>query len=207
MVIDPVAPGTYPSRVVAVIDLGLQTQRPYKGEAKSPAYCFATIYELVDEFLKDEDGNDIEDKPRWQSEIMPLHSLNSERAKSTKRYKALDPDVVYEGDWTKLIDQPCLVTIVHNPKPDGKVYTNIENTALMREKDAKRCAALVNEAIIFDLDSPDMEAFERIPAWIKKMITDNLEFKGSKLAQLLEHAPKKEEKAPAVAEEDDENPY
>ena len=50
----------YPARVVQVIDLGLQAQRPYQGKDKPPAYEIMLTYELGTEFMRDED----EIKPR-----------------------------------------------------------------------------------------------------------------------------------------------
>lgn len=58
-------PGVYPARLVQLIDLGVQPQRPFQGKDKPPAQEIMITYEFTDEFLKDEDGNEIEDKPRW----------------------------------------------------------------------------------------------------------------------------------------------
>ena len=69
---EPIEPGSYPARLVQVIDLGLQPQE-YLGEEKAPKIEITTTYELSDEFMKDEEGNDIEDKPRWVSETFPLN--------------------------------------------------------------------------------------------------------------------------------------
>ena len=57
-------PGTYPVRLVGIVDLGTQNQPDYKGEKKAPAHTIALTYKFVDEFMKDENGDDIEDKPR-----------------------------------------------------------------------------------------------------------------------------------------------
>jgi len=82
--------GTYPARVVQVIDLGLQAQKPYQGKEKPPAHKLMVTYELVDEFCKDEGGNEQKDKPRWLSEEFNLFSLSQENAKSSIRYVAID---------------------------------------------------------------------------------------------------------------------
>jgi hypothetical protein len=89
---DPVAAGTYPGRLVQLIDLGVQKQPDYKGEPKDPIQMIHTTYELSDEFCKNEEGEDETDKPRWFSESFPFYNLDADRAKSTKRYLALDPD-------------------------------------------------------------------------------------------------------------------
>lgn len=207
-------PGVYPARVVQILDFGLQPQRPYKGQEKPPAYMISITYELVDVFMVDEEGNEIEDKPRWVSETFPIYSLDADKAKSTLRYKALDPQEVFEGDFSKLLDTPCNVTIVINKSGD-KVYTNVANVAAMRPRDAAKCPELQNEARFFDLDNPDMEVFNSLPDWIKEKISTNLEFKGSPLEKLLGESPAEEKKAKKpsrktkkeeVEEEDDDSP-
>ena len=194
--------GTYPARLVGILDLGLQAQRPYKGEEKKPAYEIMLTFEFVDEFMQDEDGQDMEDKPRWLSERMPLYNLNAERARSTQRYNALDPSGAYDGEFGKLVDTPCNVTVVQNPgkgKNVGKTYENIEAVSVMRAKDAAKCQPLVNAVVVFDLDDPDMDTWKLIPEWTQKIIKENLEFAGSVLANLLgdktEPAPEKAEDA------------
>lgn len=216
--------GVYPARVVQILDFGLQPQRAYQGKEKAPAYEISVTYELVDEFMVDEDGNELEDKPRWQSEVFPIYSLEADMAKSTKRYNALDPKGVYEGDFSKLLDTPCNITLVINKKGD-KVYTNIANVGAMRPRDAEKCPELKNPPRFFDLDNPDLEVFKSLPKWIQEKISSNLEFKGSKLDLLLEGAPADEEKEekpkparknrkaveeedpPFDVDEDEDNPY
>jgi len=217
---EPVAPGTYPARLVAVIDLGLQAQQPYQGKEKAPARELAITFELVDEFMKDEDGEPDPKKPRWITDKFPFFNLDSDRAKSTIRYKSLDPDVKHDGDWAALIGTPCHVTIVHNPvtqgKNKGRIYENVAGVALMRQKDADKCDPLVNPPIIFDLDEPNTEMFNRLPPFLQRIIKGNLEYAGSELEKKLgkEPAPaKKEEKKAAKparkaeVADDDEVPY
>jgi hypothetical protein len=159
--------------------------------------------------MKDEDGNDIEDKPRWVSETFTLNSLNSDRAKSTARYYALDPDSKYDGDWSKLLETPATVTIVNKAgsgKNKGKVYNNIATVSAMRPKDAVRLPELKNPAKFFDLDAPDVDLFLSLPDFIQKKIREGLEFNGSKLDELLashkgkpaDKKAKKEEKEESV---------
>jgi len=209
--IEPLEAGTYPARLLQVLDLGLQEQRPYMGEEKPPAYEINVTYELCDEFLKDEDGNDDEEKPRVVSERFKLYPLNSDRAISTKRYLAIDPEVNHDSDWFALLGMPVNVSIVQNPGKGanaGKVYNNVESTSVMRAKDAERYPEMVNGAKTFLLDEPDMEVFDSLPDFMKKIITSNLEFEGSELQRLLENSPNKgEEPAPNKSEDEDENPY
>lgn len=206
---EPIEPGSYPARLVQVIDLGLQPQT-YQGEEKPPKIEITCTYELADEFMKDEEGNDIEDKPRWISETFTLNSLNTDRAKSTSRYFALDPNSEHDGDWSKLLSTPATVTIVNKPgtgKNKGKVFNNIATVSAMRPRDAQKLPPLVNDAKFFDLDNPDVELFLTLPQWIQDKIKKGLEFEGSKLDDMLRKHKGKEpaEKKKPVVEEEENN--
>lgn len=181
-------PGVYPARLVQVIDLGLQAQRPFKGEEKAPVQEVMFTYELVDAFMVDEEGKDIEDKPRWISETLPFYGLYADKAKSTQRIKAFDPDDVHGGNVGEMVDTPVNVTIVHgkNLKDPERPYENVANAAAMRARDAAKCAELKNPTKVFDLDAPDLDTFNKLPEWIREKIKGNLRFKGSKLERLLE---------------------
>lgn len=221
----PVEPGTYPARVVQIVDLGLQEQRPYKGEQKPPAHMIMLTYELVDEFLKDENGEDVEDKPRWISEEFPLYNLKAERAKSTKRYYALDPQETFEGDFSLLIGAAgnVMVTsyVVKSGKNEGKERNKVQDVAAMRPKDIERTPELQNEGKMFSLDEPNLEIFGSLPEWLQEKIKGNLEYAGSPLEAALggkqgkdtpkeekapEEAPEKPKKAPKKEESAPEEP-
>lgn len=207
---DNLDPGSYPARLVQIIDLGLQPQRPYQGKDKPPMPEIMLAYELVDVFMKDEDGKELEDKPRWISETIPFHNLRAEKAKSTIRYYSFDPNEEFEGDFTKLIGMPITVTVINN-KVGEKVYDNVGTTSAMRAKDAAKCPDLVNPAKVFTLDEPDMDIFNTLPGWLQDKIKGNLEYEGSALQKLTGNnkptakAPPKEVKneKPADKDEDD----
>tara|TARA_R110002096_G_scaffold427705_1_gene638600 strand:+ start:113 stop:835 length:723 start_codon:yes stop_codon:yes gene_type:complete len=187
---EPLEPGTYPVRVVQILSLGLQPQRPYKGEEKDPKNELMVTYECLDEFMKDkETGEDLLDKPRWLSETFTINSIDSDLAKSTKRYLALDPEMKYGGDWAQLGGTPAMMTVVNNQgkgKHSDKVYENITGLSAMRAKEASKAPELKNPVKIFDIDNPDMKVFGSLPEWIQTKMKDNLEFGGSALERALE---------------------
>jgi len=171
--------GAYPSRLQGVVDCGLQPQE-FKGESKSPKNEIWTTYELSDEFMPDEDGNPNEEKPRWFSEFIALNNLDSDLARSTKRYYALDPNEEEEGDWAELIGRPVITTIVKKGE-----YNNIGGTSAMRPKEAAKLPPLVNPSRLFSMDEPDVEVFLSLPNFVQDKIKGGLEFEGSKLDELL----------------------
>lgn len=209
-----IEPGTYPARLVQIIDLGLQAQRPYKGQDKAPANEIMLTYELVDEFMKDDAGKALEDKPRWISETLPFYGLYADKAKSTQRYLAFDPKQEFGGDFAQIVGMACNVTVVNNAVGE-KIYDNIAAVSAMRPRDAEKCPELVNPAKVFDVDAPDMEVFNSLPEWIREKIKGNLKYKGSALEKLAgAPAPAKEAAKPAdkpapkqVEEVDEDAPY
>ena len=222
--------GTYKARVVQIIELGLQPQRAYQGKEKPPVDMLYITYELADEFMLDEAGEEIEDKPRWMSEDFPYYSLECDMAKCNKRLKAIDPKNKVEGDWARVCGAPCNVTFSHAVKGD-KTYVNVAAVTSVRDKDIKGMPKLVNPPKVFDIDEPDMEIFEALPKWLQDKIKGNLNYKGSVLEDAVnggsdeqqeeepeqEEEPKKspkpkKEKAPEKGEvdeeeEDDDNPW
>lgn len=201
--------GGYPGRVVQVIDLGLQPQS-FQGEEKPPCREISLTYEFADEFCIDEEGNVQEDKPRWLSERFTLKNLKAEKAKSTLRYNAIDPNGKFKGDFTALISQPCIINVVHNPgkgKNAGNVYNNVGSVSPVRAKDAANIPQLVNEPVVFLTDEPDLEVFEALPEFLRDIIKSNLEYQGSALQRALEGgakvASKPALKAPVDEDDDD----
>ena len=205
-----------------LIDLGVQKQRPYKGEPKKPVQEIYTTYELLDEFCIDLDeesdthGEVLKDKPRWISERYAFYNLNSERAKSTARYLALDPTKEHDGDWSELIGIPVNIEIVINEgKGDnaGKFYENINSTSPMRKKDADKAPELVNPPKLLDRDADNaLEVFLSLPQWLQETIQKGQDFEETALsAQLEEHNAKGEKedkpkkKALKASEVEEEN--
>jgi len=190
---DPLEAGSYPARLVQAIIIGIQAQRPYKGETKAPCLMMRLTYEMLDEFLKDDEGNDLTDKPRWLSEEIPFFSLKADLAKSTKRYYALDPNSEAGGDWSKLIAAPCVVTVVvqeGSGNSAGKLFEKISNVSAMRPKEAAKAPALVNPPVLWDFYSPDVDVFNTFPDWIQEKIKSAVDFPGSALERALGGASK-----------------
>jgi len=179
---EPLAPENYMGRLVQVIDLGLQARDPYKGKAKDPCQMVWVTYELGTEFMKDEDGNDDPEHPRWLSEKFPLMNLKAEKAKSTLRYNGLDPKGEHEGDWAELGAAPCLIAVVNNEK-NGVTYNNIGGISPPIK--GIPVPELVRPFVLFDLDTPDMEVYEGLPDFLKETILENLNFRGSPLEAAL----------------------
>lgn len=198
--IPPLDAGSYPARLVQILLMGVQKNTPYKGEEKAPSLKMRLTYELLDEFMKDEEDNDIPEKPRWVSEDFPFFPLKADLATSTKRYYALDVDSEHGGDWAQLLGSPCMITLVQSKsKKSDKIYNNVAAVSAMRPKEAAKAPPLVNEGKIFDFYSPDMEVFNSLPDWLQEEAKGAVDFEGSPLEAALASGTTKvakKEKAP-----------
>lgn len=180
----PIEPDTYPSRLVGVVEMGLQAQFSKKFGEKDPINQLGLIYEIPDVFRKDQDGNDMEDRPVWIKEVVSFYNLKADRATSTKRYNVIDPTHEYGGDWTKLLSSPVALTVVINEdKSTGRMYENVDEVS--RPMRGTVVPELVNDPFFFTLDNPEKEAWDKIPAWMQDKIKKNLNFKGSTLEAVL----------------------
>lgn len=205
--------GVYPARVVIVAAIGLQDQGEWKGTKKPPAQTLLVTYECLDEFMPDEDGNEDREKPRWFSERFAMHPLDAELATSTKRYFSLDPTNEYGGDWSQLIGKACNLTLITNPdkRDETIVYNRIAGVSSMRSKDAERAPELVNDSVVFDIDDPDLEEFDKLPQWMQEVIQEGLDYDGSILERMLDDRgdveddePKKEKKKKKKKSDDED---
>jgi hypothetical protein len=193
---DPIDEGTYPCRVVDIIELGLQPQAKHKGKVKPPVERIYLNYELTDEFCLDKEGEEDETQPRWQSEDFPYYPLDMKTATCNKRLKAIDPKNEADGDWAEIGGMAVNVTFYHNIKPEA-TYVNVSACTAIRRKELKGVAELQHPVRVFDIDDPDMEVFYSLPNWLQNKITDNLEFDGSVLEEAIEnYEPEEEEEEP-----------
>lgn len=201
-------PGAYPARLVQVISLGTQKERPYLGEEKPPRLHLMLTYEFLDEFIKDEEGNLLKDKPRFLSEEIPFLSLKADKAKSTLRYFALDPEQKAKGDWAKLVGSPCMLTIVNeqSTKDPSRIFEKIASVSAMRPKEVAKAPELINPPKIFDFYDPDLEVFNSLPEWLQNKMKDAVDYEGSKLQELLgERGKPRVDLDPPKEDEDEEN--
>lgn len=190
--------GAYPARLVGLMTFGKQPQRPYKGVEKPPALTMRTTYEMLDEFLVDEEGNELLRKPLWQSEEWPFYSLSIDQAKSTERYKSLDPENKYGGNWPELLGMPCMITLSKEPskKPGNtNIYNNITGVSAMTPKQAAKADQLINPTFMFDFYEPDMEVYAKQPDWVKEKFALAVDYKGGKLESLVNNLPEDEKPA------------
>lgn len=176
--------GMHPARIVQIVDVGLQKQRAWQGEEKSPAFELRVTFEFPTQRIE----IDGESRPMWKTKVIKMSS--HEKSTCYKWYNKLDPTGKFGGDWSKLLNAECLALVVHNAgkgKHEGKIFDDVAdvNPPLA----GMPVPELENPAVLFDLTSPDVELFNSFPEWLQNIIKGNLEFENSKLQRLLDGDP------------------
>lgn len=204
---DELPVGNYMCRIAQVLDLGVRPREKWDTGSnsyvvdteKAPCQVMMVTYEFTTEFVKDAEGVEDETKPRWLSETLNLFSLDVDLATSTKRYKAIDPTLSQDGDWTKLVGAPCMVTIVHKKNGKSKIGSVAPSIKGIPFPEMK------NDPKVFLIDEPDMEIFGSLPDWIQEKVKEAINFKGSALDVALNGGtPVKQEDKDAVTDTTDE---
>ena len=175
--------GAHISRLIGVVDLGVQERQPYKGKPKSPCGQILLTYELTDDFVEIEGQGS---RPRWISK--KENAFSSQNSNLTAVVTALDPGNVYGGDLAALArhQTPCMVTI--SPKTDpntGQPIDGVRITGVSGLPGNFPVNTAANPPLVFDWDAPDMAAFDRLPEWVKEQIKKAHNFKGHPIEALI----------------------
>ena len=157
--------GTHAARCYQVIDIGTQ-----KGEYNGiPNYKHKVLlgFELSDELMEDRRPFSVSGfytlSLSKKGNLRPL--LEGWRGVPFSETEALGFDI------SKLLGQPCILTVVHNTVGD-KTYANI--LSISKPMKGMEIKPAVNPLIEFSLET-DMDKFNDLPQWIQKIISKSVE--------------------------------
>ena len=78
-------------------------------------------------------------------------------------------------DVTKLLGKPCMLNIIQKPSKDGtKLYNEIAGVTPLPK--GFECPAQINDSILWDYDTANMNVFEKLPDFLKDKIKESLEW-------------------------------
>lgn len=207
-------PASYPARIYAVLDLGMQECITLAGVNKGMVQKVGVLYQCLEEFewkaeTDPDNPEEDENNPVILKEEFWFYNLDVDLAISTKRYNAVDPKGEFGGDWTKTLDLPVNVTVIH----DKKGYARVAGLSRMNSKAEAKAEAGALTPFLFDVLVPDSENYKKLPYltreyWLKcaegydedlyKRIADGETVKGASATP----PPSKEEVAKKTASEE-----
>lgn len=194
----PPPQGMHVARCYRLIDLGTQP-KTFQGQHKGEGRKIMVGWEL----LGDERMTDGRPFMINKSYFLSLHEKSSLR-KDLESWRGRPFSGAEEAgfDVAKLIGAYCLLNIIQEQGQDGNEYTRISAITPMLKGMAKPDP--VNDPVIFDLDSPDMELFEKFSDKMKDIIRNSREWK----AKSAGSKPSTTASAPgAFADMDDDIPW
>lgn len=172
------AKGTYPARVVQIVDLGVQQEHQYPSD--KPLYWTPDGKKVPEETgnpvlqprvfinfefptkLFDYDG---EQKPYWVGKEFTVSNDDRSNMYALMEAAGLDP---VNGNIGSLLDKTVQATIGETSGGKAKVTTI---TAVM---EGITVPELVNTPVLFDLDEFDTAVYENLPSWLKDKIDNRV---------------------------------
>jgi hypothetical protein len=155
--------GTYPARCYRVIDLG--TQKVSWQGTESPSKKLLLQWEVLDPDARMSDGRPFAISKRYTASLNEKAALRKDL--ESWRGKAFAPEELRGFDVSKLLGQPCLLSVIHVEK-NGRTYANI--SALMRAPKGMAVPEAVNELLAWDFDRPDWNAFEKFTPQLQETL-------------------------------------
>lgn len=182
--VPPMPQEPHVARVRWAVDLGLQNQRPYKGQQKPPRYEVLIGFEFQDFFMADKewdgDLSTLEDhldvtRPRLLSKRYKMYP-NASRGAELEARQALDPTGKYGGDWGRMAEEglPCLVSVRHWVRDDERVIEQVGEVMALPSVLRASLRDPVNPALVFDLSEPDKEVYMALPQWVRDVIGERI---------------------------------
>lgn len=68
----------------------------------------------------------------------------------------------------KVVGQPCMLSVLHKPNAQGKVYARI--SAISGLPKGVECPPIWHQPVIYEIDHGDNDIFKALPNWIKAKI-------------------------------------
>ncbi len=201
-IIPPIPAGSYAARCFSMIQLGLiEESVTFEGTTEKKIRKRVRIsWEIPEHKVTWDEKKGPQPYVISREMTLSLHE-NAALLKHLEswRGKKFTEDEKVNFDIAKLVEKPCLMTIIHN-EVNGKIYANISSLAPpMKEKP---CAPQVNKKQVLTQQNPDQwdqEVFENQPDFVQAKIKSSAEYK----ARMSSNA----NDGPFETEEEDDLPF
>lgn len=159
----PVPEGTHLARCVGVISLGTQHSQMF-----ADSFKVMFMWEVPSERIQI-DGKDIPMIIQKEYTLSLSKKANLRRDLESWRGKQFTEDELKGFEVSKVIGQPCLLSIMHKDKANGTgKYAAI--TAVSKPAKGMTCDPQVHESVVYEVETGRSEIFKSLPEWIRKKI-------------------------------------
>jgi hypothetical protein len=170
-----VEPGTYVARCYSMIEIGT-IESEYMGQKKR-LHKVNITWELPTEVavFKEEKGPE----PFVVSKTYTLsmyEKANLRKDLESWRGKGYTDEEAQRVDITKLIGQPCILSVIHQPRKDDPSKNYVAISSISKLMKGQECPDQINPSRILSYDDFNWDVFESLSDYMKDKIKSSEEF-------------------------------
>lgn len=175
--------GNHIGRCYQMVDLGTQTSKGGQFAGKV-ARKIMVGWELLGE---DSEGNPMtveingKEMPMVISKeyTLSMHEKASLRKElAAWRGKPFTDEEARSFDITRLVGAYCMVNVTHT-ETNGKEYANVSGLSPLPAALKNAKPAGVHSPVIFEIENPEMDVFEKLPEWVQNKIREAPEWENA----------------------------
>jgi hypothetical protein len=191
----PLEAGAYAAVCDMIVDLGVQ---PSPGGQFAPKRSLMLRFQIPSERVEITRDGQTKSLPAVISRTLGL-SLNEKatlrQLLQSWRGRAFTPEELKAFDLGKVAGKPAFINVTHAVKGE-RTYANL--TSIMPLPKGMPAPTLEGEALVYSIDAPDPDVFDKLPQWVQDKIAGRIiEAPTAKPAPAAKPAA-----APAAAEEE-----
>ena len=164
----PCPAGTYPARMVQLLDLGTQIS-DFQGETKA-AHKLLLTFEICDPETSRDDGKPFTISKRFTASLHEKAGLR--KTLESWRGRPFSPEELRGFNLQNVLGKPCLLSVVQEQKGD-RTYSNI--ASIMGLPKGMTCPEPSNTPASFDLSKPDWDTFDSLSERLQEQIAESPE--------------------------------
>ena len=167
----PCPEGNHAARLCTLVDLGLH-EKTWQGETKMK-HLVHLGWELPDEPM--EDGRPFTISARLTYSMHEKATLR--KFIEGWRGSKFKDEEISEFDITKLMGRACMVQVAHRKATNGNTYADV--IAVTSIPKGMQVPPAINDPLIYSPDAHEQATYERLSAWLKKLVSERIQDAGS----------------------------
>ena len=172
----PIEPGSYIARCYSMVEIGtIETE--YNGEKKKQKKVCLT-WELPEELAVFNEEKGPEPYAVSKTYTLSMHEKSTLRKDlESWRGKAYTEEEARRVDITRLLGQPCIVSVVHQAGKADPNKTFVTVSSISKLMKGQKCPDQINPTRLLCFDEFNWEVFEKLSDYMKDKIKVSDEFK------------------------------
>ena len=187
-----VEPGTYVARCYSMIEIGtIETE--FNGEKKK-AHKVNITWELPTELAVFKEENGPEPFVVSKTYRLSMHEKATLRKDlESWRGKGYTEAEAQRFDITKLLGQPCILSIIHEPSKTDPNKNYVRISSISKLMKGQECPPQVNQTRLLSFEDWNEDLFKSLPEWIQEKIKTSDEYKMRQEPSMAAHNEENDE--------------